>query len=1002
MAEGGVEEEEHGIILSENLLQELGGQNNDGTQLMTAGKKKRKVKGEPEPGPEVVAAAKKRSKSEQKKLDQIKLRKDKEEKREEYLNVLHKHEISDAHRQLLTSTKDIGQSLTMKAALKKTLKRYKAGLAITEEEHDLLFPRNHQEGGRSSVREEDDEDDDDDQDMPVAIVATAVVPADRDSSTTNSKANKKRTNDAVTVTLITAADTEEETTTLPIDFNDIFDENGACDGEGTADKAKKKKRKKGSTKGTQEQSAVEEHEETTTNAVVPVVASKKQKTNAAAATASSGSSSGSVGSSLMQQLQKFKQKLKSGEVNSLSTMGTDVVVMATATATSSAPLNQRQPSGGANEPDDLESGKAVYVPVSIEEPIDATGRIHISSLPHASTSSSSSSNSSSSSSTRKGPAISVVRDSKIQAARLNLPVCGMEQEIVEAISLNDVVILCGETGSGKSTQVPQFLYEAGFGNHGLIGITQPRRVAATSTAERVAEELSEPITNTGSAARRQHKDKPKGKNEKHNEKKQRGTAGDHDIDDAEDSDDNDEKASAATAITRREGSLVAYQIRFDASTVGDRTRIKFMTDGILLREVTADLLLRQYSVILLDEAHERNVNTDILLGMLSRALPMRRAQAAAEQAKWTSLTAAEREQYAEPMQPLKLVIMSATMRVEDFSTPRLFPAPPPVLRVEARQYPVTVHFSRRTELQDYLQETYKKICQIHRRLPDGGILVFLTGKREIHHMCRKVARALNRQKDKDRTKDGDTRAPTVNDDRIKSRIQSARASGATVSTARTSRNDYDDDDNGDGGGRERKSTSGVTGSRDAMETAAGLGLGVLRGLDEDEMEGDMLDSGDGDDGDDYSDADNGESDSDGSGYDSLGEEEILKEEEELQRKKLDEMKRQDKAKEEEEPDEENLGDGEEIRRRMLQKVLGITAVAENKATDGKSAVLVTGAISSEPTDVIDKDNAGEEGLGSGIAPNSYTGVHVLPLFAMMTAEEQRRVFRSPPKGNCLM
>ena len=177
-----------------------------------------------------------------------------------------------------------------------------------------------------------------------------------------------------------------------------------------------------------------------------------------------------------------------------------------------------------------------------------------------------------------------------------------------------------------------------------------------------------------------------------------------------------------------------------------------------------------------------------------------------------------------------------------------------------------------------------------------------------------------------------------------------------------------------------------------META-GIGLGVLRGLDEDEMEGDMMDSGDGDgdgdDGDDYSDAESGESDSDGSGYDSLGEEEILKEEVELQRKRMDEIKHPDGAKEkdEEDPEEENLGDGEEMRRRMLQKVLG-TLAAEDKTADEKTAELATGAIS-------------KEGLGSGIAPNRYTGVHVLPLFAMMTAEEQRRVFRSPPKGERL-
>lgn len=162
--------------------------------------------------------------------------------------------------------------------------------------------------------------------------------------------------------------------------------------------------------------------------------------------------------------------------------------------------------------------------------------------------------------------VPVKRSVALQAARMQLPVCGMEQEIMEAVHDNDTVILCGETGSGKSTQVPQFLYEAGYAAHGLVGVTQPRRVAAVGTAERVAVELG---TRCG------------------------------------------------------KGGAVAYQIRYDASGVGPRTRVKFMTDGVLLQEITSDLLLRKYSVVLLDEAHERNLNTDVLLGMLSRSIPLR-------------------------------------------------------------------------------------------------------------------------------------------------------------------------------------------------------------------------------------------------------------------------------------------------------------------------------------------------------------------------------------------
>lgn len=289
--------------------------------------------------------------------------------------------------------------------------------------------------------------------------------------------------------------------------------------------------------------------------------------------------------------------------------------------------------------------------------------------------------------------VTLTRKPEIQLARMQLPVCSSEQEIMEAISDNDVVILCGETGSGKTTQVPQFLYEAGFGHpqhphfSGRIGVTQPRRVAAVSTAKRVAEEL-----NVGF-----------------------GAAG-----------------------------HVGYQIRYDADHVGDATRIKFMTDGILLKEIQQDFLLRHYSVLLLDEAHERNVNTDILIGLLSRIAPLRAQMARAELESFELLSPAERAAAEPPVQPLKLVVMSATLRVEDFTqNERLFPTPPPVLRVSARQYPVTVHFNKRTELDNYVDEAFKKVVKIHKKLPEGGVLVFLTGQREILQLCRKLRRAYS-------------------------------------------------------------------------------------------------------------------------------------------------------------------------------------------------------------------------------------------------------------------
>ncbi|KAL3777890.1 hypothetical protein ACHAW5_002061 [Stephanodiscus triporus] len=223
------------------------------------------------------------------------------------------------------------------------------------------------------------------------------------------------------------------------------------------------------------------------------------------------------------------------------------------------------------------------------------------------------------------------RPASIENSRYDLPVSSMEYEIIDAVRSNDCTILCGETGSGKSTQVPQFLYEAGFGTsswwqadqrrrhrgsanggdggeskstHLLIGITQPRRVAAVSTAKRVCFEM--------------------------------GCGDGQSI-----SNDN----------------LVAYQTRYETAGLGKSTRVKFMTDGILLQEIQSDLLLRKYGAIVIDEAHERNLNTDVLLGLLSLALPLRRK--AAEEGS---------------LPPLKLVIMSATLRVEDFvNNDRLFP-----------------------------------------------------------------------------------------------------------------------------------------------------------------------------------------------------------------------------------------------------------------------------------------------------------------------------------------
>lgn len=251
--------------------------------------------------------------------------------------------------------------------------------------------------------------------------------------------------------------------------------------------------------------------------------------------------------------------------------------------------------------------------------------------------------------------VEVFRESEIQSARLQLPILGEEQAVMEAIRENEVVLLVGETGSGKTTQVPQFLYEAGFALEKMIGVTEPRRVAAVNMSERISLEMSLPK------------------------------------------------------------SIISYQIRYEGNTTST-TKIKFMTDGVLLREVENDFFLSKYSVIVIDEAHERSVYTDILIGLLSRIVLLRKKQ---------GIT-------------LKLVIMSATMKVEDFTNnTNLFTPIPPVVKVEARQYPVTVHFNKRTPV-DYVDEAFRKVVKIHKNLPDGGILVFLTGQKEINSLCRRL------------------------------------------------------------------------------------------------------------------------------------------------------------------------------------------------------------------------------------------------------------------------
>ena len=188
-----------------------------------------------------------------------------------------------------------------------------------------------------------------------------------------------------------------------------------------------------------------------------------------------------------------------------------------------------------------------------------------------------------------------------------LPVCARSAEIATALQSHQVVIVSGETGSGKTTQLPKICLSIGRGAHGLIGHTQPRRIAASSTAKRIAHELGSPL-----------------------------------------------------------GQHVGYKVRFN-DTVSEGAWIKLMTDGILLAETQGDPLLRQYDTLIIDEAHERSLNIDFLLGYLKQLLPKR--------------------------PDLKLIITSATIDAERFA--RHFATgsqPVPVIEVSGRLYPVEVRY----------------------------------------------------------------------------------------------------------------------------------------------------------------------------------------------------------------------------------------------------------------------------------------------------------------------
>ncbi|RQM15561.1 hypothetical protein DD237_003847 [Peronospora effusa] len=232
--------------------------------------------------------------------------------------------------------------------------------------------------------------------------------------------------------------------------------------------------------------------------------------------------------------------------------------------------------------------------------------------------------------------------------RQKLPVHQFLHQIQDTVKQHQVIVVEGETGSGKTTQIPQFLTLLNANNQKMVACTQPRRVAAMSIAKRVAEEMDVQL-----------------------------------------------------------GQEVGYTIRFEDVTC-QRTKLRFLTDGMLLQHAMSDPLLSNYSTILLDEAHERTLSTDILFGLLKEVLPKR--------------------------PDLKVVVMSATLDAVKFQ--KYFEGAP-LITIPGRTFPVEIFYTPEPE-RDYLEAAVRTAVQIHICEDEGDVLLFLTGQEEIENACRQI------------------------------------------------------------------------------------------------------------------------------------------------------------------------------------------------------------------------------------------------------------------------
>jgi len=526
-------------LLSPELQAQFTGMSGGNLLILPSKKKKsNKKKQLPPLTPAEIKAAKSLYKNTNRKLQQLAQRKLQKEQRTTLYKQLESNKVSDSNRSLLLKSSELGKKLTKKEQLKQLHKKELMGIKLTSDEMDVLY--------------------------------------DTHEAPSTTELNMKTTVEGGTDTL--GGD---------VDAKELVGIKAVLESKKRSKKKKKKKRKSSDTDGKQQDTDIdiEQGEEK------PVVAKKarldtrdaeKKKVDSSATSSKIDEKQEDtpMDSSTLTTADNIETASTAKPIDYSSMMLASISTLKTKTDTSNTQIaneklrkHKQQQEEIAKLEEEERKKRKVYVPT--ETVTVSSTVLGLGGGVDQSTSLSSTKNSTSK--LKKHKVVQTInRPQEIQESRYNLPVSTMEYEIIDAIRSNDCTILCGETGSGKSTQVPQFLYEAGFSqkqqqqqqqgrdgssestsaskkdDHLLIGITQPRRVAAVSTAKRVAYEMG-----------------------------------------------------CGSGQSIPPNNLISYQTRYETAGLGSSTQIKFMTDGILLQEIQSDLLLRKYGAIIIDEESPR-------------------------------------------------------------------------------------------------------------------------------------------------------------------------------------------------------------------------------------------------------------------------------------------------------------------------------------------------------------------------------------------------------------